>query len=304
MPCWSLMAMVVCQSVLLVGTAFAQQKHLDATERFPPVADDSVARYTSRRVSEPITIDGHLDERSWNHVERSPRFRDLVSGGDVIHATQAAVMWDDDQLYVGYWIEERFVEAIFLERDQPIYRDNDVEFFVAGADAYYEFEVNAHNTVYEGFFIWQEAYERAGYSNHPEFNRTLPNVISQPFNGVGYRNHPRGKRYAYLKWDFPGVKTAVHVDGTLNDNTDRDRGWTVELAFPWKGMQALAMADNRSLPPRDQDVWRMDFSRFNQYREAPPADDSSGWAWSPHGVWDSHVPEVFVYVTFSKNEVD
>ena len=47
----------------------------------------------------------------------------------------------------------------------------------------------------------------------------------------------------------------------------------------------------------------MDFSRFNQYKEAPPATDPGGWAWSPHGVWDSHIPELFPYVTFSDRPV-
>jgi len=57
------------------------------------------------------------------------------------------------------------------------------------------------------------------------------------------------------------------------------------------------------LPPRDGDIWRMDFSRFNKYREAKPAEDSGGWAWSAHGVWDSHVPEVFPFIHFSTKVV-
>jgi len=121
----------------------------------------------------------------------------------------------------------------------------------------------------------------------------------RPFGGVGFKNHPRGPRIGFWRWDLPGLRTAVHVDGTLNDNRDRDRGWTVEIAIPWTGLAALARPDGRSLPPKDGDVWRMDFSRFNQYKEAPPAQDPGGWAWSPHGVWDSHIPEVFPYIRFS-----
>jgi hypothetical protein len=93
------------------------------------------------------------------------------------------------------------------------------------------------------------------------------------------------------------------VDGTVNDNRDRDRGWTVEIAVPWSGLAHLARPDGRALPPRDGDVWRMDFSRFNQYKEAPPAQDPGGWGWSPHGVWDSHVPEVFPYIALSARSV-
>ena len=62
-------------------------------------------------------------------------------------------------------------------------------------------------------------------------------------------------------------------------------------------------AGGRPLPPVDGDTWRISFSRFNQYKAAPPAEDSSGWAMSPHGVWDSHIPELFPYVCFSTKSV-
>ena len=95
----------------------------------------------------------------------------------------------------------------------------------------------------------------------------------------------------------------MFVDGTLNDDSDRDRGWTVELAFPWRGMKWLAKADRRPLPPQHENEWRMDFSRFNQYKEAPPAKDSGGWVWTRHGIWDSHIPECFAHIRFSTNDV-
>jgi hypothetical protein len=266
-----------------------------------PWPQDRIAHYTAFRALKPVAIDGRLDEESWRLAPRSPRFSDLIGGRPGLHDTRAAVLWDDQCLYVGFWVEEPLVRARLTERDSLIYTDNDVEVFIAGQDAYYEFEINAFNTVYEVFFIWDEAWERTGYGRLPEFARDRPQV--QPFNGVGMTNHPRGPRTGYWNWDFPGLKTAVHVDGTINDDTDRDRGWTVELAFPWTGMKALALGDGRSLPPRDGDVWRMDFSRFNQYREAPPAEDPGGWAWSPHGVWDSHVPELFPFIHFSTRPV-
>ena len=262
-----------------------------------PWPQHAIAQYTALRVSTPPQIDGRLTESCWKLAPRSPRFSDLINGLPGIHDTRAAILWDDDNLYVGYWIEEPFVEATLTERDALIYENNDVELFVSGQDAYYEFEINAFGTIYEVFFIWEEAFERAGYHLQPQFDRTRHGV--RPFDGVGFRPHPRGKRIGYWNWDFPGLRSAVHVDGTLNDPRDRDRGWTVELALPWQGFQALAASDGRSLPPRDGDVWRMDFSRFNQYKAAPPAQDSGGWAWSPHGVWDSHIPELFTHVRFS-----
>ena len=117
-----------------------------------------------------------------------------------------------------------------------------------------------------------------------------------------YTNHVRGGRLGNFNHTLPRMKTAVHVDGTINLDTDRDRGWTVELALPWESLKCLA-TDGRALPPKEGDVWRMDFSRFNTYKEAPPAKDSGGWFWTPHGVWDSHIPECFAYITFSTNAV-
>jgi hypothetical protein len=292
-------ALFLCLSAVLplpaAGPAVAE-------EPWPfPWPEGRIARYTAHRVGEPISVDGSLDEARWKAAPRSPRFSDLVRGAPGIHDTRAAVLWDDEHLYVGYWVQEPFVEGTLTERDSLIYTNNDVELFIAGRDAYYELEINSLGTIYEVFFIWEEAYEKAGYAGIREFDRGGAGV--RPFGGVGFKNHPRGRRIGFWRWDLPGLRTAVHVDGTVNDNRDRDRGWTVEIAIPWTGLAHLARADGRALPPREGDVWRMDFSRFNQYKEAPPAQDPGGWAWSPHGAWDSHIPEVFPYVVFSARSV-
>ena len=271
------------------------------TIKYPPCVENEIPHYNAYRTATRPRIDGRLDEPAWQNAPRSPRFRDLISGEETIHDTRAALLWDEEYLYVAYWIEEPDLQATLTERDAPIYQNNDIELFIAGPDAYYEFEINAFGTIYEVLFIWEESYRNGGYDTIAALSRNRPGV--KPFHGVAYRPHPRGPRIGYWNWDFPGLQSAVFLDGTINENQDRDRGWTVELALPWSGMSLLAMGDNRSLPPQDQDIWRMDFSRFNQYKEAPPADDPGGWAWSPHGVWDSHVPECFTYIHFSTDDV-
>ena len=273
----------------------------------PPMADefpwpeDRIERYTAHRAAGPIVVDGRLDEASWAQAPRSPRFSDLVNGTPGVHDTRAAVLWDDEFLYVGYWIEEPFLEATLENRDDLIYMDNDVELFIAGPGGYYEFEINTFGTIYEVFFIWDDAYKKMGFDKQAQFSKDHEQV--KPFPGVGFQPHPRGGRTGYWNWDFPGLQTAVVADGTINDNSDRDRGWTVELALPWSGMKWVTHGDGRAVPPKDGDTWRMDFSRFNTYKQAPPANDHGGWAWSPHGVWDSHVPECFPYITFSDEPV-
>lgn len=266
-----------------------------------PCDEAEIAHYTAYHIKKAIRIDGRLDEASWRAVPRSPRFIDILTGKPTLHDTRAAVMWDDQNLYVGFWVEEPNVAATFTERNSPIYENNDVEVFIAGRDTYYEFEINALNTIYEAFFLWEDTYEKEGYANVPQFMRSNPKV--RPFNGVAFTTHPRGGRLGSWDWAFPGLKTAVRVNGTLNNPKDKDRGWTVELAFPWQGMKWLAKGDNQALPPKDGDVWRMDFSRFNQYKAPAPEKDSGGWFWSRHGAWDSHIPECFPYIRFSTNDV-
>lgn len=261
-----------------------------------PCRDENIPRYTAFRAQHAPVIDGKLDDAVWRTATRSSRFVDLVSGTETHLDTRAAVLWDDTYLYVGYWVEEPDVRATLTERDAPIYRDNDVELFIAGQDGYYEFEINAYGTIYEVLFFWKDTFRRSGYASIPGLDPLQPSA--KPFNGVGYKSHPRGPRIGFFSWDYPGLIKAVHVDGTLNDSRDRDTGWTVELALPWSGLEILARGDARSLPPEDGDTWRMDFSRFNTYKA--PGQDSGGWAWSSHGVWDSHIPECFTYVSFSQ----
>ncbi|GAB3317028.1 hypothetical protein GCM10027299_07950 [Larkinella ripae] len=278
-------------------TDFSTTSRRDSTHWTFPCDKNSIEQYTAYRTAQPLVIDGKLDEKIWTKIPRSPRFVDLVSGKPVIHDTRAAVCWDADHLYIAFWVEEPFINAKLTNQNDLIYTENDVEVFIAGPDTYYEFEINALGTRYEVFFIWKDAYEKGGFGADPLFALSNPKVKS--FNGVGFKKHPRGLRYGSWDFRFPGLQTAVQVDGTLNDNKDRDRKWTVELAFPWKSMALLAKGDQRSLPPKNNDLWRIDFSRFNTYKEAAPSTDHGGWAWNSHRVWDSHVPECFPMITFS-----
>jgi len=261
-----------------------------------PCSRWTIPTYKPEKIATAPVIDGRLNEAVWQKATRSSAFKDLIHGTTTHRDTRVALLWDEQFLYVAYWIEEPKVEATLKERDSPIYENNDVELFIAGKDAYYEFEINSFGTIYEVLFFWRDAYQRDGYAKMPEFNEKDP--LARPFNGVGYK-HPRGMRIGFWSWDFPGLKSAVNIQGTINNNKDVDRGWTVELALPWRSMEILAKGDGRSLPPKPGDVWKMDFSRFNTYKDnSPGSNDSGGWAWSPHGVWDSHVPECFTEVTF------
>jgi hypothetical protein len=267
--------------------------------------EKELTHYTCHRTPRPPKIDGRLDEACWQKAQKSPRFVDLVTGAPGFLDTRMAALWDDRNFYVAFWIEEPNVQACLTERDSFIWTENDVELFIAGPDAYYEFQVNALGTIYEVFYIWQDAHKKGGFFDRPEFDLYALNdvdVLGGFQDASRHGKHPRGKRWAFMDWDFPGLKWAVRVDGTLNDDSDIDRGWTVEMALPWKGMALLAQG--RPLPPQPGDIWRMDFSRFEALSSCGlRVQPDPGWALNKHGVYDSHIPECFSFIHFSEEPV-
>jgi len=118
-------------------------------------------------------------------------------------ATRARLLWDRENLYFLADIEDRDVLAKVLKHDGPTWEDDVFElFFKPAADkpGYFEFEINAANTVFD-VFIPERGGKMAG-----------PFIAADQFH----------------------VESKVAVHGTLNDSKDEDRGWTVEGRIPWR----------------------------------------------------------------------
>lgn len=230
-------------------------------------------RYTCYRTDSPIVIDGRLDEPSWRSAPATDAFVDIE--GDVkprpTYETRARMLWDDEHLYIGAVLEEPHVWATLRERDSIVFNDNDFEVFIdpdGDSCNYYEIEINALNTIFDLLLV--KTYRAGGPARH--------------------------------EWNLAGLKTAVYIDGTLNDPRDVDRGWSVEMALPWS---SLAEHANRPSPPRDGDVWRMNFSRVEwRHRivdgryEKVPGTREDNWVWSPQGEIDMHLPDRWGFVEF------
>ena len=136
-------------------------------------SEADIAHITCYRTRGPICMDGHLDEAAWVKAPKSPRFVDMASGAPGFFDTRVATLWDDENFYVGFWVEEPFVEAQHTERDAIIFQENDVEVFIDGGDCYYEFEINALNTIYEILFVWRDAYTRGSRFDVPELRSAV-----------------------------------------------------------------------------------------------------------------------------------
>lgn len=231
------------------------------------------------RAGAPMVIDGRLDETSWRATPWSEPFVDIEGGIRPKPAllTRMKMLWDDEYLYVGADLEEPHVWATLTARDSVIYHDNDFEVFIdpdGDTHEYYELEINARNTVWDL-------------------------MIVRPYRDGGP---------ALNAWDITGLKTGVHVRGTLNHAGDTDDGWSVEIAMPWKILREAAPG---ARPPRAGDRWRMNFSRVQwtvDVRDGAYAKrrDAAGnplaehnWVWSTQGAIAMHMPERWGAVQFS-----
>ena len=251
-----------------------------------------VVRYTCHRAGGSIAVDGHLREEAWARAQRSPRFGDHT-GHRSLFDTRAAMLWDDDHLYVGFWLEDRDVRSAQEEASPLVRQDNNVGVFIVGQGAYYELAVNPLGATSEKFYIWKWAYQRGGRYDVPEFDLAVhgPEVL-----GGGSRSDFRLMRWAFSHWRFPGLQVGVQVDGTLNKRDDIDQGWSVELAFPWEGLKRLA--DQQNLPPAAGDIWRIGLVR-RQIIDQRASQWQATWTWQPLVESESHVPETHLEVELS-----
>ncbi|ASZ10178.1 carbohydrate-binding family 9-like protein [Chitinophaga pendula] len=229
--------------------------------------------YTCQRTNAPLTIDGKGEETAWRQAAWTLDFQDIESSKKPFPnlRTRVKMLWDDQYLYLLADIEEPHIWARLQQHDTIIYHDNDFEVFIdpdGDTHQYYELEINAYNTVMDLF-------------------------MPRPYRNGGN---------ALLNWDAKGVRTAVHINGTINNPSDIDKGWSVEIAIPFHTLGFY----NQSPAPRDGQLWRINFSRVQwdtdirngQYIKRQQAEHN--WVWSPQGIIDMHAPEKWGYLHFSR----
>lgn len=107
-------------------------------------------------------------------------------------------------------------------------------------------------------------------------------------------------------WNISGIRTAVHITGSLNDSSDVDQGWSAEIAMPWKVLEE----NNLSGKTHQENYWKINFSRVNWQFEVSEGKYSRkktsegqylpeyNWVWSPQYVVNMHEPERWGYVYF------
>jgi len=235
--------------------------------------------YIAFQTSEEIIIDGEANDASWNKVDWSQSFIDIEGVKKPTYNTQVKMLWDENYFYILAKMEEPHVWGNLNKKDTIIFYNNDFEVFIdpdGDTHNYYELEINALNTNWDLF-------------------------ISKPY---------REGNVVLNDWTVTGLKSAVKVDGTINNPNDTDKGWTLEMAIPWSVYKKSYFEKN---VPEDK-FWRVNFSRVNwdfqitegKYERKKGEDGKLlheyNWVWSPIGVINMHEPEKWGYVYFSSKK--
>ncbi len=264
--------------VLLIGSV--------ATAEFPVPEGPLVIRQASVPKAETgLIIDGRGDDPAWQSVEWSPPFVD-IRGYDYepapYYETRIKMAWDDDYFYVLAWMEEPHLWATYDQHDMVIYHENDFEIFIdpdGDNHNYLELEINALGTTWDL-------------------------MLTAPYRDNGQ---------AIDSWEMPGLKSAVHLVGTLNNPSDEDEGWGVEWAIPWELINEVDSRERRrgSTHPHQMHVnfsrvqWQLDIDlrngtytkQLNPSTDEPLPEDN--WVWSPQGLIAMHYPERWGRVFFA-----
>ncbi|HZX58606.1 MAG TPA: carbohydrate-binding family 9-like protein, partial [Mucilaginibacter sp.] len=233
--------------------------------------------YIVYHTDNPPVIDGNITDLVWQQVSWTNEFQDIEGTAKPHPAfpTKVKMLWDDSCLYIAAQITESQVWATLKNHDDVVFHDNDFEVFIDPYNTtqpYFEIEVNALNTIFDL-------------------------LLNKPYRDEGE---------PLISWDVKGLRSAVKIRGTLNNPSDKDEGWTVEMAIPFKSISLGSL----NQVPKEGALWRINFSRVEwdakviDGKYVKLTQPEHNWVWSPQGVVNMHYPERWGYLQFSRQTIN
>lgn len=227
----------------------------------------AVPVYHVHRASAPIRVNGTLDEWDWVVAERL-RFikfsHDPEDSKPLREETLVSSLWDDQNLYVAFIIQDREIWATIRERDARLFPEECVEFFLdpdGDGQRYIEAQINSMNNIRD---LLVEG--------------SVKNPTYAQFDVMAL-------------WDFRHLKKELRI---YRDSAGRDSGWTLEIAIPWSELSF----GRHTWPPRPMEQLRINFYRYERSRSGKLPLELSGWSPVPDDWHDPAWFGRFVFVPF------
>ena len=234
--------------------------------------------YIITKTDTDIKIDGIPSEKAWSNSEFTSNFIDIEGVKTPRYATKVKMLWDNTYLYVYAKLQEPHIWGNIKKRDAIIYLNNDFEVFLDPSQTGYgygEIEINALNTVWDLY-------------------------LDKPYRSGGKAN---------FQWDLKNLKTAVHIEGSLNNSNDTDIYWAVEIAIPLKPF--ISLKNKPKTIPKEGEQWRLNFSRvqwdfdiingiYQRKKDDTNYLKEYNWVWSNQKVINMHEPEKWGILQFTE----
>lgn len=234
--------------------------------------------YIVTKTDEILAIDGLPNESAWQNANFTEPFIDIEGVKEPKFNTQIKMLWDKNYLYIYAEMEEPHIWGDLKQRDTIIFYNNDFEVFISPSGTTYnygEIEINSLGTVWD--LLLDRPYRDGGKAN----------------------NH----------WNLDELKSAVHIEGSINDPSDTDSLWSVEMAIPMPAL--IELKNDPKTLPEEGEQWCINFSRVewnfeldgnSYYRKK----DNEGnflpeynWVWSNQKVINMHEPEKWGILQFT-----
>lgn len=185
------------------------------------------------RPATAIKVDGVLDEKCWQKAEFLTLCKTIAgdkSGQAPAQKTRVALLWEPDALYIAWDVRDNDLVANYTKRDEPLYAEDVVEAFIdanGNLHDYAEFELSPRNVLFDGWVTkknWRE----------------LPAMID------------------FDKWDAPGVRTAVKLEGEF---------WSAEMRLPVSEMRQRTPVKDQPIKPGE--IWKLNLYRIDYTSRNP-----------------------------------
>lgn len=261
-----------CAITLLAGSKVQSQPAFSGYENLftPPKS------YTLYHTDQPLKIDGLLDERSWVDAAWTDDFVDIEGSirPEPAYRTRVKMLWDDKYLYIAASMEEPHLWANPQPPADIIFRDNVFKIFIDpdnNMNDDFEIQINPSNLML--FLIMNKPYRDGGV----------------PVTG----------------WIPIGLQSAVRLNGTINNSSDKDSDWIAEIAIPLASL-SFNPRDSRRNTGLRINFMRTGWDFIVQNGVYSKKLDETGKAlpphyavWSPQGLINMHLPERWGYTVFS-----
>lgn len=214
--------------------------------------------YICRRKDGKLNFDGNLNEPVWRDKLVAKTFYKSKDLGLAQYQTEVYAMWDERYLYFGAKMSDEDIVGNFKKRDDAIYNEDAFEIFIRPNNTkkfIFEFEFSPLGTIWDGLN-----------------SRGLPNTS-------GYRE------VTTKSWNAEGLLCAVYINGTINDWSDKDEYWSIEIKIPLKNFTFRNIAQL----PKKGDRWSIIFARCESSIYLDNIEYSASIPLSKYGVWENYL---------------